>query len=64
LESDKVFLSLFVRLGVSLLEFCLTSFAIQIDEMRTCLRITRELAKCFLQRSMESERFTQEKYVE
>jgi len=31
------------------------SFAIQTDEVRTCVRITRELAKCFHQPSVESE---------
>ena len=33
------------------------SFAIQTDEVRTCVRITRELAKCFHQPSVESEKF-------
>jgi len=33
------------------------SFTIQTDEMRTCLRIMRELTKCFLRPSLESGRF-------
>ena len=32
------------------------SFAIQTNEMRTWLRIMRDLAKCFLQLSLELER--------
>jgi len=33
------------------------SFAIPTDEIKTCLRITKELVKCFYQPSIESERF-------
>jgi len=33
------------------------SFAIPTDEIKNCLRITKELVKCFYQPSIDSERF-------